>query len=804
MPGILAMQAMMTAFGESTYAVMGYIKWNQMYAAMLATPLRVVEVLGGHLAVVAFHFLTGAAIFVVVAAPFGAFSSWWVVLAVPVAVLTGLAFAVPTFALSARLENDNGFSILFRFVVTPLMLFSGTFFPIDQLPVWMQPLAWVTPLWHGVELSRDAATGTAPGWLGAGAPRGAPRLHRRRLGAGARLVHPQAGLVSAVQTATRASRALPFPVGIGLARYVVQRNMTAFRRAWLLLLSGFVEPVFYLFSIGVGLGALVGNVTTDGGSSVPYAVFVAPALLASSAMNGAIADSTYNVFFKLKYQRLYDAMLATPLGPRDVAVGEITWSLMRGSLYSTMFLVVAVAAGLVQSWWALLAVPAAVLIGLAFGAIGMFATTYMTSLAALRLHQPRHPADVPVLRHLLPAVDLPRGAAVGGAPDPALQRGGARARPDARRGGLVAARQRRLPRRARRHRRGRCLAADRAAAAHLRRATTVTLDRGSTRSRGATDTGAMSSRGQGEWALDPGLPGYVTDGGLETDLVFHHGVELRDFAAFPLLVDPKGRDLLADYYAAYAAIAAAAGAGLFLETPTWRASADWGARLGVGADGLAEANADAVHFVAALGEQFASEVPAVVVAGQVGPRGDGYVADASMDAWEARDYHRPQVRVFAEEGVDVVTSLTLTTVAEAVGIVLAAREARLPVSVGFTVETDGRLPDGTPLRDAVAAVDDVAPPDWFVVNCAHPSHVAGGLADAGSWVERIGGTRVNASALSHAELDASGELDEGDPVALAAEQAALAGALPGLRVVGGCCGTDARHVAAMWGVTPRG
>jgi lipooligosaccharide transport system permease protein len=165
-PGILAMQAMMTAFGESTYAVMGYIKWNQMYAAMLATPLRVVEVLGGHLTVVAFHLFTGAVIFVAVAAVFGAFASWWVVLAVPVAVLTGLAFAVPTFALSARLENDNGFSILFRFVVTPLMLFSGSFFPIDQLPVWMQPIAWVTPLWHGVELSRDAATGTEPGPLG--------------------------------------------------------------------------------------------------------------------------------------------------------------------------------------------------------------------------------------------------------------------------------------------------------------------------------------------------------------------------------------------------------------------------------------------------------------------------------------------------------------------------------------------------------------------------------------------------------------------------------------------------------------
>jgi lipooligosaccharide transport system permease protein len=165
-PGILAMQAMMTAFGESTYAVMGYIKWNQMYAAMLATPLSVVEVLGGHLTTVAFHLLTASAIFTLVAAPFGAFGSWWVLLAVPVAVVTGLAFAVPTFALAARIDNDNGFSILYRFVMTPLMLFSGTFFPIEQLPVWMQPAAWVTPLWHGVVLCRAASEGVWPGPLG--------------------------------------------------------------------------------------------------------------------------------------------------------------------------------------------------------------------------------------------------------------------------------------------------------------------------------------------------------------------------------------------------------------------------------------------------------------------------------------------------------------------------------------------------------------------------------------------------------------------------------------------------------------
>ena len=167
-PGILAMQAMLTAVGDSTYVVMGLIRWNRMYHAMLATPLGVREVLGGHLAVVAGQLTVASAIFVAVSAPFGAFGSWWVLLAVPAAVLTGLAFAVPTFAFSSWIENDNGFSIVFRFVLTPLMLFSGTFFPIDQLPGWMQPVAWVTPLWHGVELCRDASEGVAPGWSGVG------------------------------------------------------------------------------------------------------------------------------------------------------------------------------------------------------------------------------------------------------------------------------------------------------------------------------------------------------------------------------------------------------------------------------------------------------------------------------------------------------------------------------------------------------------------------------------------------------------------------------------------------------------
>ncbi len=179
--------------------------------------------------------------------------------------------------------------------------------------------------------------------------------------------------------AGRLARALPMPAGAGLSRMLVERNITAFRHGWIALVTGFAEPVFYLFSLGIGIGALVRTVTTDSGMTVTYPQFVAPALLAASAMNGAVMDSTFNVFFKLKYAKLYDAVLATPMGPRDVAVGEISWSLLRGAMYSAAFLVVALLAGAVRSWWALLALPAAVFIGFAFAAVGMFATTFMRS-----------------------------------------------------------------------------------------------------------------------------------------------------------------------------------------------------------------------------------------------------------------------------------------------------------------------------------------------------------------------------------------------------------------------------------------
>jgi S-methylmethionine-dependent homocysteine/selenocysteine methylase len=297
---------------------------------------------------------------------------------------------------------------------------------------------------------------------------------------------------------------------------------------------------------------------------------------------------------------------------------------------------------------------------------------------------------------------------------------------------------------------------------------------------------------------------WVTDGGLETDLLFNKGIELPEFAAFPLVTDAAGVEVLSAYYADYAAVAAEAGAGLVLETPTWRANPDWAAGLGYDGARLGAANHLAVELVRSIAADV--DVPATLISGVVGPRGDGYLA-AGVDADQAAEYHCPQVRAFAAAGVDVVHAMTISEPAEAIGVVRAARAVGVPVAVSFTVETDGRLPDGTTLRDAVLAVDAAEAPDWYGVNCAHPLHVSPALAPRGtdqqdaSWAARIASFRPNASTLSHAELDGMSELDTGDLALLTRSTDELRGHLPGLRIVGGCCGTDVRHVTALWGAT---
>jgi S-methylmethionine-dependent homocysteine/selenocysteine methylase len=292
---------------------------------------------------------------------------------------------------------------------------------------------------------------------------------------------------------------------------------------------------------------------------------------------------------------------------------------------------------------------------------------------------------------------------------------------------------------------------------------------------------------------------FLTDGGIETTLIFDDGLELPDFAAFPLLDDDAGRAALVRYFEPYIAVAVRDGVGIVLETPTWRASADWAARLGYTIDQLEDANRESVAFLAELRQRHETASTPIVLSGCIGPRGDGYQVGAAMSADEARTYHALQARAFARAGADLVTAITMTYAEEAIGLAEAARDAGMPVVISFTVETDGRLPSGQPLGEAIAAVDSATGsyPAYYMVNCAHPSHFAHLLEGSPAWASRLGGVRANASRLSHAELDEAEELDTGDPVELATDYRRLRQLAPVLRVLGGCCGTDHRHIDAI-------
>lgn len=291
---------------------------------------------------------------------------------------------------------------------------------------------------------------------------------------------------------------------------------------------------------------------------------------------------------------------------------------------------------------------------------------------------------------------------------------------------------------------------------------------------------------------------WTADGGLETWLLFQRGIDLPDFAAFPLLDTDEGRNALDEYARLHLDVARRHGTGFVVDTPTWRASPDWGGRLGYDRDRLHDVNVRAGLVARAVAD--GADVP-TIVNGAIGPRGDGYVVGATMSVAEAASYHSLQIRAFAQAGVDMVTAVTMTYVDEAIGIVRAATEAGLSVAIGFTTETDGRLPSGDELGEAIRAVDEATDgaPVWFMVNCAHPTHFADALAGDEPWIERVKSIRANASTMSHEELDEAEELDRGDPADLADRYVALRSVLPDLRVVGGCCGTDHEHVDVIAG-----
>lgn len=291
---------------------------------------------------------------------------------------------------------------------------------------------------------------------------------------------------------------------------------------------------------------------------------------------------------------------------------------------------------------------------------------------------------------------------------------------------------------------------------------------------------------------------FLTDGGMETTLIFHEGIDLPHFAAFVLLDNPEGRDKLKQYYASYLAVARDHGTGFVLDSPTWRANPDWGAKLGYDAAALKAINVRSIAFLEELRAGWERPNAPCVISGAIGPRGDGYKA-GNMDADEAEAYHRPQIAAFAEGGADIVTAYTLGSIDEAIGIARAAQTTGIPSAISFTVETNGRLVKGETLRQAIESVDRETggAPAYFLINCAHPTHFEDALRAGEAWTRRIHGVRANASTKSHAELDESTTLDAGDPSDLGQRYQALRGTFPAMRILGGCCGTDHRHARAI-------
>lgn len=296
---------------------------------------------------------------------------------------------------------------------------------------------------------------------------------------------------------------------------------------------------------------------------------------------------------------------------------------------------------------------------------------------------------------------------------------------------------------------------------------------------------------------------FMTDGGIETTLIFLEGQTLPYFAAFHLLKTAEGEEVLRKYFRTYSELAARFNAGLILETATWRANRDWAEKLDYSADALAEANRKSVRLIEEMRSEYETPHTAIVISGCVGPRGDGYIPDNAMSDKEAEDYHRMQIETFAGTAADLVTAITMNYAEEAVGLARAAKQVNMPVVISFTVETDGRLPTGQSLGDAIKRVDDATSgyPAYFMINCAHPSHFDKVVRGDESWVARIRGLRANASKMSHAELNEAPNLDAGDPIELGQEYASLIKRqLKHLNVVGGCCGTDHRHIEQITAV----
>jgi len=298
-------------------------------------------------------------------------------------------------------------------------------------------------------------------------------------------------------------------------------------------------------------------------------------------------------------------------------------------------------------------------------------------------------------------------------------------------------------------------------------------------------------------SLLPQLTGdlFLTDGGTETELIYTLGFELPCFASFHLLNDEKGYAAIRNYYRRHAGIAKKYGVGFILDSLTYRASADWGKELGYSEQELADMNHKAISLLREVADEFETESSRMVISGCLGPREDAYLPEGNMTPAEAELYHLQQICTLDDAGVDMICALTLNEPDEATGITRAAQSRNIPVVISFSLETDGRLLNGSSLEDAINAIDEATSqgPAYYMINCAHPTHFEN-IFEHENWARRIRGIRANASSKSHAELWESVKLEEGDPIELGCQNGELAGEFPHLNVFGGCCGSNHRHV----------
>ena len=287
---------------------------------------------------------------------------------------------------------------------------------------------------------------------------------------------------------------------------------------------------------------------------------------------------------------------------------------------------------------------------------------------------------------------------------------------------------------------------------------------------------------------------FLKDGGLETTLAFKEGFALPEFAAFDLVNDDDGREAITRQRRSFAAVARNHSVGAILEAPTWRASRDWGKKLGYTDETLASVIHKSVEMTVEIRDEFENANTPIVIGGAIGPRADGYNPKEFMTAEQAEEYHRIQIGTFVETDVDMVTAFTISYVEEALGIVKAAQSAKLPVAISFTLGTDGFLPAGPSLLDAIEQVDAASGggPEYFMINCVHPIYFSEILSSGDLRLRRIQGLMPNASSKSHEELNEANELDEGNPTELAEQLRGIRKDMPWINILAGCCGTDSR------------